>query len=74
MNKERKMKKTWLHTQNSRRFPGFAVVVEKNFDENIDDFQLMFENCVFVKKKTNNPFWGLTVFQKKKCFLDVPVS
>ena len=64
MKKERKMKK-WIHTQNLRRFPGFAVVVVTFLVKILDDFHDFVSECVSFQRKINNPFWGLTVFQKK---------
>ena len=57
-----------FQTQNPRRFTGFVVVVVILFDEILDDFHVLFQKCVFVKKKTNNQFWGLTVCQRKGDF------
>ena len=55
----------WLHTQNPRRFAGFAVVVVTVFDEIRDDFHDFFWECMCSPSKINNPFGGLTVFQMK---------
>ena len=41
----------WLHTQNPRRCPGFVVVVEKSFDENIDEVhRFETEMCLFPEE------------------------
>ena len=55
-----------LHTQNPRRFPGFAVVVVTFFDQIPDDFHDVHGMCLFFQKKINNPFWGLTDFRREK--------
>ena len=54
-----------LHTQKSRRFPGFTVVVVTFFVEIFDDFHDFVSECVSFKRKINNPFWEVTVFPKK---------
>ena len=64
MEKERKMNK-WIHTQNPRRFPVFAVVVVTFFVKILDDFHDFVSECVSFSRKINNPFWSLTVFPKK---------
>ena len=53
------------HTQNPRRFPGFTVVVVTSFIKILDDFHDFVSECVFFQRKINNPFCGVTVFQKK---------
>ena len=60
-----KNEEIWLHTQNPRRFPGFAFVVVTLFVEILDDFHDSVSECVTIPQKINNPFWGLTVFQRK---------
>ena len=50
-----------LHTQNPRRFLGFAVVVVTFFYEITDDFH-DFSECVSFLKKINNQFWEVAVF------------
>ena len=64
MKKERKMKK-WIHTQNTRRFPGFTVVVVTVFVKILDDFHDFVSECVSFQRKINNPFWEVTFFRRK---------
>ena len=53
-----------LHTQNPRRFPGFAVVVVTFFDVIFDDIHFFFRNMFFVKE-INNEFLGVSMFPGK---------
>ena len=64
MKKERKMK-NWIHTQNPRRFPGFAVVVVTFFVKILNDFHDFVSECVSFPRKINNPFWEVIVFPTK---------
>ena len=66
MKKERTMKKTWIHTQNPRRFGGFTVVVVTFFVNILDEFHDFVSECVSFQKKFNNPFCGLTFFSEEK--------
>ena len=65
MEKRKKNEKNCIQTQNPRRFPGFTVVVVTCFVKILDDFHDFVSECVSFLKKINNPFCGLTVFQKK---------
>ena len=60
------MEWVWIHTQNPRRFPGFTVVIVTFFVKILDDFHDFVSECVSFQRKMNNPFCGLTVFQKKR--------
>ena len=59
-------KKNWIQTQNPLRFPGFTVVVVTFFVRILNDFDDFVSECVSFPRKINIPFWGLTVFLKKK--------
>ena len=63
--KRKKNEKTWIQTQNPRRFPGFTVVVVTFFVKILDDFHDFVSECVSFHTKINNPFCGLIVFPKK---------
>ena len=59
------MKKFGFHTQNPRRFPGFAVVVVTLFVEIFDEFHDFVSECVSFPREINNPLWVVTVFRRK---------
>ena len=65
MKKEREMKNMDSHAKNPRRFPGFTEVVVTFFVKILDDFHDFVSECVSFPRKSNNPFWGHTVFPKK---------
>ena len=61
-----KNEEIWSHTQNPRRFPGFTVVVVTFFVKILDDFHdFVSERVSSFKRKINNPFWEVSVVQKK---------
>ena len=62
---EGKQRKTWLHTQNPRRFPRFTVVVVTFFVKIFDDFHDFVSECVSFQREINDPFCGVAVFPKK---------
>ena len=64
--KRKKNEEIWIHTQNPRRFPGFTVVVVVLFVKILNDFHDFVSECVSFPRKINNPFCGVTVFQKEK--------
>ena len=64
--KKKKNEKTWIQTQNPRRFPGFTVVVVTFLVKILDDFHDFVSECVSFPRKINNPFWGVTVFSEEK--------
>ena len=59
-----------LHTKNLRQFSAFVVVVEKIFDEYIDDFHY-FQKCVFSQRKPTTHFGGTSFFRRKvtSCYM-----
>ena len=65
MKKERKNEKNGFSRKNTRRFPGFTVVVVTFFVKILDDFHDFVSECVSFPRKINNPFWGVIVFPKK---------
>ena len=72
MQKMNKNEEIQLRTQNSWRFPGFAVVVVSFFYEIWDDFHDFVSERLFTKK-INNQFWesplflgGVTIFIGRK--------
>ena len=65
MNNEKMKFFFFHHTQNPRRCPGFTVGVVTLFVEIIDNFHDFVSGCVSFQKKINNPFWEVTVFQRK---------
>ena len=63
--KRKKHEEIRIHTQNSRRFPGFTVVVVTFFVEVPYDFHDSVSECVSFQRKINNPFWCVSVLPKK---------
>ena len=63
--KRKKNEKNWIHTQKTRRFPGFTVVVVTFFVKILDDLHDFDSECVSFPRKINNPFWEVTVVRKK---------
>ena len=56
----------WLHTQNPRRFAGFAVVVVVTFfSMTSSTMSMLFVRNVSFLKKIDNQLGGLTVFRRK---------
>ena len=55
--KKLKNEKNWIHAQNPRRFPGFAVVVVICSTKSKTTSMILFSECVSFPKKINNPFW-----------------
>ena len=64
MKKNKEYEEIWLHTQNTRRFPGFAVVVVTFFRRILNEFHDISE-CVSFESKINNPFWWSPIFRRK---------
>ena len=62
---KKKNEEIWIHSQNPRRVPGFTVVVVTFFVKILDDFHDCVSECVSFQRKINDPFCGVTVFQKK---------
>ena len=64
--KRKKNEKTWIHTQNPRRFPGFTVVVATFFRQNPRRFPwFCFGMCLFLEEN-QQPVLGGNRFSEEK--------
>ena len=62
----KKNEEVWLHTQNHRQFPGFAVVVVTFFDEILYDFHVFFCGMCLVLEENQQPILGSHLFSRGK--------